>query len=78
MSADSITVCPACYAKEHNRPITEITGEDLNDESITNELREYYEFYFDCGEAIVRYDAHCRECGYLISFEYKHPLPEPK
>ena len=74
MSADSIEVCPACYAREFRMDINSVSLDELNDERITNQLREYYEFYIDKGFVVADYEAICAECGFRVKFTHKHPL----
>jgi len=78
MSADSIEVCPNCYSLEHAIALTDITVDELNDESVPNEMRAYYEFYFDQGHVVVDYSATCWACNYHVEFKHEHPLPEAK
>lgn len=78
MSADAITVCPACYAREVGKPFDSITAMDLEDGQVTNQLREFHECYIERGAVRFMFSADCRECGYRVGpLHLSAMLPEP-
>lgn len=84
MSADAITVCPACYSKALGKPFSEVTLDDLNaqlidaDSTLSNELREYHDPYIDQGAVHFEFRAACYECGYSAELHLSAALPEPR
>lgn len=78
MSADAITVCPACYSKGLGKPFSEVTLEDLNATRLFgNELREFHDTYIDKGMLHFDFEAKCNGCGYTVQLELSAPLPNP-
>lgn len=79
MSADAITICPACYSRKTGKPFGEITAEDLYEESMATEFREFHEPYIDCGQVFFIFYGSCAECGYHVaSTKLSASLPLPK
>lgn len=74
MSADRHVMCPACTARELDKPISDITAEDL-DYGEEGEFEERYELYIDDGSVTVEFSGYCRECDYGVEFKHEHPLP---
>ena len=80
MSADAITVCPACYARATGKTRAgiqqrwrSVDAMELQTEgykvlggngAAPNQLREFHEAYIENGCVYFRFHATCRECGY--------------
>lgn len=77
MSANGHAACPACYAREHDKDLAEVTWQDLLEVENEEALAEYYEISIDRGRVVVKYGAECEDCDYGFNdFEFSHPLPE--